>query len=637
MIDFSIVKTGKGDPGMFGYNGRILRVNLSDEKVSVEEPPEESYKRYLGGRGFIAPTLLQEVPQGADPYGPENKLVFALGPITGMPLPGSGRNSVGAKSPLTGGFGEAEAGGFFGAELKKAGYDAIILEGIAKFPLYLWIKDGKAELRDARHLWGRETRETQQEVRKELQDPLVRTAVIGPAGEKLVRFACILNDITHAAGRTGLGAVMGAKKLKAIAVRGGAPPPMADEKRVLALTRWMAQNFKKETGFWKAGTGQAMEAFSLSGVLPAFNFKDGCYDQVKNLTPQTILGQYGVGMEGCYACMVRCKKKVRVDDPACPVDPFYGGPEYETLAAFGSNCGIHDAKAVCKAHEICNRQGVDTISAGVTLSFAMECFEKGLLTLKDTGGIELRFGNAAAMLQMLDRMIHRQGLGDLLAEGARIAARKIGRGAADLAMEVKGLEIPMHDPRSKQAMAIHYSVHPTGADHCTGVHDPVLEKGPGFEDWGTIDVNESIPTTELSPRKARLLYQVGLWCQLPNYLGFCLFVPFKKKQLQEATEAVTGWPMSYWRLMKTVERGLSLAKIFNLREGFTRADDVLPKRMAVSQTRGNLQGVTVDPQKLSEAQDLYYQMLGWNSEGVPTRARLVELGIEWAAPYLKSR
>jgi aldehyde:ferredoxin oxidoreductase len=622
---------------MFGYNGRILRVNLNDEKVSVEEPPEDYYKRYLGGRGFIAPTLLQEVPPGADPYGPENKLIFALGPITGMPFPGSGRNSVGSKSPLTGGFGEAEAGGFFGAELKKAGYDAIIVEGIAKSPLYLWIKDGKAELRDARHLWGLETRETQQEVRKELQDSLVRTAVIGPAGEKLVRFACILNDITHAAGRTGLGAVMGSKKLKAIAVRGGTLPPMADEKRVLALTRWMAQNFKKETGFWKAGTGQAMEAFSLAGVLPAFNFKDGFFDQVKNLTPQTILGQYGVGMEGCYACMVRCKKKVRIDDPACQVDPFYGGPEYETLAAFGSNCGIDDAKAVCKAHEICNRQGVDTISAGVTLSLAMECFEKGLLTLKDTDGIDLRFGNAAAMLQMLERMIRRQGLGDLLAEGARIAARQIGRGAADLAMEVKGLEIPMHDPRSKQGMALHYSVHPTGADHCTGIHDPVLEKGPGFDDWGTIDVNESIPTTELSPRKARLLFQVGLWCHLPNYLGFCLFVPFKKKQLQEATEAITGWPMSYWRLMKTVERGLTLAKVFNLREGFTRADDVLPKRMAVSQTKGNLQGVIVDPQKLAEAQDLYYQMLGWDSEGVPTRARLVELGIEWAAPHLKSR
>jgi aldehyde:ferredoxin oxidoreductase len=622
---------------MFGYNGRILRVNLSEKKITVEEPAEDFYKRYIGGRGFIAATLLQEMAGRVDPYGPENKLIFALGPITGMPIPGSGRNSVGAKSPLTGGFGEAEAGGFFGAELKKAGFDEIIVEGIAPSPVYLWIKDGKAELRDASRLWGQETYETQQGIRKELQDPLIRTAAIGPAGEKRVRFACIMNDLTHAAGRTGLGAVMGSKNLKAIAARGGVVPAVADAKALRELTRWMAQNFKKETGFWKAGTGQAMEAFSLAGVLPTFNFKDGCYDQVKKITPQTILGEFGVGMEGCYACPVRCKKKVRIDDPACMVDPTYGGPEYETLGAFGSNCGIDDAKAICKAHEICNRQGVDTISAGVTISFAMECFEKGLLTLKDTDGIELRFGNPGAMLRMLERMVRREGLGALLSEGTRIAARQIGRGAEDLAIHVKGLEIPMHDPRSKQGMALHYSVNPAGADHCSGVHDPVLEKGPGFNDWGTIDVNESIPSTELSPRKARMIYQVGMWTHLPNYLGFCQFVPFKKKQLQEATEAITGWSMSYWRLMKAVERGLSLAKIFNLREGFTKADDVLPKRMAVSQTRGNLQGVIVDPQKLDEAQDLYYQMLGWDSEGVPTRARLVELDIEWANRYLKGR
>ncbi|MGA2955655.1 MAG: aldehyde ferredoxin oxidoreductase family protein [Thermodesulfobacteriota bacterium] len=622
---------------MFGYNGRFLRVNLSEEKVTVEEPAEDYYKRYLGGRGFIATALLQEMPGGVDPLGPENRLIFALGPITGMPIPGSGRNSVGAKSPLTGGFGEAEAGGFFGAELKKAGFDAAIIEGAAKTPVYLWIKDGTAELRDARGLWGLETRETQLEIRKDLQDPLIRTAAIGPGGENLVRFACILNDLTHAAGRTGLGAVMGSKKLKAIAVRGKAVPPMANEKVVRDLTRWMAQNFKKETGFWKAGTGQAMEAFSLAGVTPTSNFKEGCFDAVKKITAQAVLEQFGVGMEGCYACPVRCKKKVRIDDPTCSVDPAYGGPEYETLGAFGSNCGIDDAKAICKAHEICNRQGVDTISAGVTLSFAMECFENGLLTLKDTDGIELRFGNAGAMLQMLERTVRRQGLGALLAEGTRIAARQIGRGAIDLAMQVKGLEIPMHDPRSKQGMALHYSVNPAGADHCTGVHDPAVEKGPGFEDWGTIDVNESIPTTELSPRKTRMVFQVGLWCQLPNYLGFCLFVPFKKKQLQEAAEAITGWPMSYWRLMKTVERGLTLAKIFNLREGFTKAEDGLPKRMAISQTNGNLKGVIVDPQKLAEAQELYYQMLGWDSEGVPTRGRLVELGIEWASRYLKGR
>lgn len=620
---------------MFGYNGRILRVDLTEEKITVEEPGEDFYRRYLGGRGFIAATLLQEVPKGADPLGPENKLIFALGPITGMPFPGSGRNSVGAKSPLTGGFGESEAGGFFGPELKKAGYDEIIVEGVARSPLYLWIKDGKAELRDARRLWGLDVRDTQQEIRKELEDPLIRTAVIGPAGEKLVRFACILNDVTHAAGRTGMGAVMGSKKLKAVAVRGGTVPSMADEKVIRDLTRWMAQNFKKETGFWKAGTGQAMEAFSLGGILPTFNFKDGSYEQVKKITAQTVLEQFGVGMEGCYACPIRCKKKIRIDSPDCIVDPNYGGPEYETLGAFGSNCGIDDVRAICKAHEICNRNGVDTISAGVTLSFAMECFEKGLITLKDTEGLDLRFGNSGAMLQMLERMVRRQGLGALLAEGTRIAAGKIGQGAIDLAIQVKGLEIPMHDPRSKQGMALHYSVNPTGADHCSGVHDPVLEKGPGFEDWGTIEVNESIPSTELSPRKARMVYQVGLWAQLPNYLGFCQFVPFKKRQLQEATEAITGWPMSYWRLMKTVERGLTLAKVFNVREGFTRADDTLPKKMAVSQTWGNLKGVIVEPSKLAEAQELYYQMLGWDREGVPTRGRLVELGIEWVERFLK--
>ena len=622
---------------MFGYNGRILRVNLSEEKITTEEPGEHYYKLYLGGRGFIAATLLQEMPGGVDPLGPENKLIFALGPITGMPLPGAGRNSVGAKSPLTGGFGESEAGGFFGAELKKAGFDAVIVEGAAKAPLYLWIKDGNAELRDARSLWGLEPRETQQEIRKELQDPLIRTAAIGPGGENLVRFACILNDLSHAYGRSGMGAVMGAKKLKAIAVRGKLVPPMANEKAVRDLARWMAQNFKKETGFWKAGTGAAMEAFSLAGVMPTYNFKDGCYDEVKKITAPAVLEKFGVGMEGCYACPVRCKKKIRIDDPACPVDPAYGGPEYETLAAFGSNCGIDDAQAICKAHEICNRQGLDTISAGVTISFAMECFENGILSLKDTDEIELRFGNARAMLKMLEKIVRRQGLGALLAEGTRIAARQLGRGAMDLAMEVKGLEIPMHDPRSKQGMALHYSVHPVGADHCTGVHDPVLEKGPGFDDWGTIDVPESIPSTELSPRKTRMVYQAGLWSHLPNYLGFCLFVPYKKKQLQEATEAITGWPMSYWRLMKTVERGLTLAKIFNLREGFTKEEDRLPKRMALSQTKGNLKGVVVDPQKLAEAQELYFQMLGWDPEGVPTRGRLVELGIEWANRYLAGR
>jgi aldehyde:ferredoxin oxidoreductase len=620
---------------LLGYSGRILRVDLSSRQVSVEEPPEQYYKRYLGGRGFIAPTLLQEVAAKADPLGPDNKLIFALGPLTGMPFPGSGRNSVGAKSPLTSAFGEAEAGGFWGAELRKAGWDAVIVSGIADSPVYLSIQDEKVELRDASHLWGMEVAPTHFALQKELGDPLTRTTVIGSAGERLVRFACILNDITHAAGRTGLGAVMGSKKLKAVAVRGRNNPQMAAPNVIADLARWMGQNFKEKAAVWKYGTGHMMEGYSLAGNLPTFNFQDGGFEHVKNITAVAVCDQFRVEMYGCYACPIRCKKRIKIDSPYS-VDPIYGGPEYETLGALGSNCGIADPKAICKAHEICNRSGLDTISAGVTISFAMECFEKGLLKPKDTGGIELRFGNAEAMLDVLEQIVQKQGLGALLSEGSRRAAKQIGGGSEEFAVQVKGLEVPMHDPRLKQGIGLHYSVHAAGADHCSGPHDTLLEKGAQFEEWSAIDVNESIPSTELSPRKARMVYQYGMWRHLSNYVGMCVLVPYSSKQISDAVEAVTGWPMSYWRLMKTAERGMTLARIFNIREGFTSADDVLPRRLNTSQRGGNLKGVIVDPGKLSEAQNLYYQMLGWNEEGVPTRARLVELDIPWALSYLES-
>jgi len=624
---------GLESKNLFGYSGRVLRVNLSERKITIEEPPTDFYLRYLGGRGFIAPTLLQEVPAKADPLGPDNKLIFALGPLTGIPFPGTGRNSVGAKSPLTFAFGEAEAGGFWGAELKKAGWDALIVSGISPTPVFLWIQDDQVELRDAAHLWGLEVAPAHSAIQKEFGDQQIRTAVIGPAGEKLIRFACILNDITHAAGRTGLGAVMGSKKLKAIAVRGRHTPQVADQKIIADLARWMSQNFKEKAAVWKYGTGHMMEGYNLAGNLPTLNFQDGGFEEVKKITAQAVCDQFRVEMYGCYACPIRCKKRVKIESPYA-VDPIYGGPEYETLAAFGSNCGIANSKAICKAHEICNRNGIDTISAGVTISFAMECFTKGLLTTKDTGGIDLRFGNEEAMLKILEQIGQKQGLGALLAEGSRLAAKQIGRGSEEWTINVKGLEVPMHDPRLKQGMGLHYSVHPAGADHCSGIHDTLLEKGPQFEEWSSIDVNEPIPSVELSPRKARLVYQFGLWRHLPNYLGLCVLVPYTAKQTLEAVEAVTGWPMSYWRLMKTVERGITLAKIFNIREGFTPADDSLPRRLHTSQRGGNLQGVIVDPGQLSEAQKLYFQMLGWDEQGIPTRARLVELDIPWALAYL---
>jgi aldehyde:ferredoxin oxidoreductase len=620
---------------LHGYNGKVLRIDLTDRKIVTEEPPLDFYHRYLGGRGFIADRLLNEMKGGEDPCGPENRLIFALGPITGMPLAGSGRNSVGAKSPLTGAFGEAEAGGFWGAELKRSGFDAIIIEGLADAPVYLWIENGKAELRDGSNLWGMEVAETQSAIRQELGLNKIRTAVIGPGGERQIRFASILNDITHVAGRTGLGAVMGAKRLKAIAVRGDKMPPMANKTFIQELSRWMALNFREKAAVWKYGTGHLVEAYSLAGNLPTFNFREGSFEDAAKISARTICEQFRVEMYGCYACPLRCKKRVKIEVPYA-VDPIYGGPEYETIAAFGSNCGIADARAICKAHEICNRHGVDTISAGATLAFAMECFENGLLTNKDTDGLELRFGNVEAMLGMLQKMVKKEGLGGLLSEGSERAAKQIGRDAENFAMHVKGCEIAMHDPRLKQGLGLNCAVNPAGPDHASSIHDTTLVRGPLFEDWASIDVNESIPSAELSPRKARLVYQFGLWLHLTNHLGVCVLVPYTKKQILETVEAITGWSMSYWRLMKTAERGLTLAKLFNLREGFSEADDQLPKRMGVAQTKGNLKGVIVDPKAFSEAKEIYYQMLGWDEQGIPTRGRLAELGIDWASSHLGS-
>jgi aldehyde:ferredoxin oxidoreductase len=276
---------------------------------------------------------------------------------------------------------------------------------------------------------------------------------------------------------------------------------------------------------------------------------------------------------------------------------------------------------------------MDTISAGVTLSFAMECVENGILTRKDTDGIDLRFGNAEAMVEMLERIALRKGFGHLLAEGSRAAARKIGKGSEAFAIQVKGTEVPMHEPRLKQGMGLHYSVHATGADHCTGIHDERLE----MNELNRIDISQSLPSTELSPRKARTLYLLGLWQHVLNSIGLCLFVPWSQNQLVEAMEGITGWPMSYWRLMKSAERGITLARIFNIREGRSAKDDTLPARFFTSPAEGPLKGVSVDPARLAEAQKLYYQMLGWDASGVPTLARLIELDLEWAKKYLSNK
>jgi len=619
---------------MKGYNGKILRINLTTGQFSIEELSEDYYKKYIGGRGFIIHTLLTELPKGIDPLGTENKLIFSLGPFTGHPIPGSGRNSIGSKSPLTGGFGEAEAGGFWGAELKKSGYDAIIIEGISNKPVYIWINAGNFEIRDASKLWGLEIADTVKAIHKNLNDKKIRVATIGPGGENLVRYACIANDISHVAGRTGMGAVMGSKKLKAIAVRGKRLPEIADKEKIINLSRWMANNYKKRSEFpWRYGTGPSIIQYEATGNLPIRNFNGGRFPGVEKITPQLMFEKsYVEKMDSCFGCPLKCRRRVKIDTP-WEVDPIYGGPEYETLASLGSNCGIDNLEALIKAHELCGRYGIDTISTGVCISFAMECFEKGIITLDDTEGIELTFGNTEAMLEMVERIALRKGFGNLLAEGTKKASEKIGRGSAEFAMHVKGEEIPMHEPRYKQAMGLHYGVHATGADHASGIHDDLVIKN--LIAWESIDVAESMSSTELSPRKARMLYHVGLWRQMGNYLGLCLFVPWSYQQIRDAMEGITGWPMSYWRLMKTVERGITLARIFNLREGFSAEDDVLPRRFATAPSEGPLKDVVIDLEAFNKARSAYYGMLGWDESGKPTSARLVELDIEWASEYLE--
>ena len=616
---------------LYGYSGNLLRVNLGNGDIRIEKPDEVYYQRYLGGRGIIMHTLLTETPAEADPLGPENKLIFALGPLTGHNVIGTGRCSVGAKSPLTGACGESEAGGMWGAELRRAGYDAIIIEGQSAKPVFLWVFNDTVEIRDAAQIWGSEVRTAMEWLQDDIGVKKCRTALIGPSGEKGVRLANIIVDCRNVFGRCGLGAVMGAKKLKGVVVKGSRRPAAADPEKILALNRIMKQR-AQNSHLKRYGTGASMDAYEAVGNLPIRNYAGGKFPQVEKISAVAVMREFGTGMEGCFNCPIKCKKKICVDDAPWHIDSIYGGPEYETLVSFGSNLLIDDLKAICKAHEICNRYGIDTISTGATVAFAMECFENGLLAPADTDGLQLEFGNVEAMLALVEKIAGREGLGDVLADGSKKAAEIIGKNAIQYAMQVKGLELPYHSPRLNQGLGLHYSVHAAGADHVTGIIDNAL---PGLMDnWNRIHVAENLPPAELSLRKARMAYELGLYKEMPNYLGVCSFVPWNISELRDALEAVTGWPATTWKLMKAVERGITLMRIFNLREGFTRDDDRLPQRFHQLPDEGPLKKVRIDPQAHQEAVEMYYQLLGWDRNGVPTEACLTALHLEWAAPFL---
>lgn len=624
------------------YHNKILRVNLTHRTVSVEEPGVPYLRRALGGWNIIADILLRELPAGVDPLGPDNILVFAPGIITGLPISGASRNAVGAKSPLTGAFGAAEVGADWGAQFKRAGFDSLIVEGASDTPVYLWIKDGEVEIRDATHLWGKTTKETQTALHAEVGDARAAVAMIGPGGENLVRYACVMNGLKDAAGRSGMGAVMGSKKLKAVVARGTASLEAADPEALRTLAQEMARGIREEDRagtLSKYGTGVGLDGGVASGNLPIRNFRDGEFPGALKISAEVYMEEIGKGMEGCFACAVRCKKVVQADTPF-QLDPDYGGPEYESVGALGSTCGVDDIVAVAKATELCNAYGLDTISAGVTIAFAMECFENGLLTLEDTDGLELNFGNTHALVSLVEQIALRKGVGDLLAEGTRRAAQKLGRDALQFAVESKGQEYPMHEPRLKRGLAIGYAVSPTGADHCHSLHDTgLVNAGPdGLQQNGalrTMGLLEPIPLESLGPDKVRasMLHQIRMTAG--NCICMCLFVPWTQDELIKLLQAATGWDISSYELFKAGERAITLARVFNVREGFGPQDDTLAPRSAQPTIGGALANGGIDPRELEQAIHTYYGMMGWSyDKGVPTVERLHELDIGWAQAYL---
>ncbi|MFC2071256.1 aldehyde ferredoxin oxidoreductase family protein [Chloroflexota bacterium] len=621
-----------------GYNGRVLRIDLSSGKLTTEEYPDNFYRQYFGGEGFIGYFLVKELPQGVEPLSPDNKLIFAAGPLTGVPAGGCGRHSVGAKSPLTGGFGEADSGGYWGAELKMAGFDAVIVEGRAEKPVYVFIEDGEVSLKNADHLWGMKALECQNTIRKELGDTNIKVALIGPAGENLVRFASIMNDLDAAAGRTGMGAVMGSKNLKAIACRGHQRLSLADPLATKAIARWIKDNapvYNKK--FRDLGTACMVSILNEVGGLPTRNFQFSVFESANKISGETMLDTIFSKRRGCFACPVQCKREVTVNEPY-KVNPRYGGPEYETIAALGSDCGINDLKAIAMGNELCNAYGIDTISCGATIAFAMECFENGLLTKKDTGGIDLHFGNVSAMLQMIEQIALRRDFGDTLAEGVARASKKIGAGAEKFALHVKGQEIPMHEPRLKQGLGVGYSISPTGADHCHNMHDTAyVSISSALEDIAALGILEPIPADDLSGSKVKLLAYQANWIHFLNCAVCCYFVMSLSRVGFERTaqlvSSVTGWNTTVFEIMKVGERAVNLARIFNLKEGFTSKDDNMPERFFTPQTSGPLQ-VALDSQAFQKAKEMYYEMMAWPN-GSPSPGKLGELGIDWAIPMIQ--
>ncbi|MEM3608755.1 MAG: aldehyde ferredoxin oxidoreductase family protein [Candidatus Bathyarchaeia archaeon] len=607
---------------MYGYAGKILHIDLTTGKTRTEPLNEDYAKKYIGGIGLGMRLWLDNSKPGVDPFSPENPLILATGPTSGTvwPTGGNGHAFV-SKSPQSYGVGESKSHGSFGTELKRAGYDAVIFKGKAEKPVYVWIDDDSVQILDASHLWGKSPADTEDAIKEELGDYYIRVAAIGPAGEKLVRIACIINEKTRAAGRTGMGAVMGSKNLKAIAVRGTNDVKVAKPDEFLEFVKEFHERMKGPATkkYRTLGTPENVLVHNALQCMPTRNYNNSYFEAAEKVSGETLNERYVAKIIGCSSCAMRCEHICVV-----PEGPYKGAMarvEYEPLWALGPYCGVDRLDAIIKASELCNYYGVDSISAGVIVGFAMDCFENGILTEKDLDGLEARFGNHEAMVKLIEKMGKREGIGDILAEGVKIAAEKIGKGADKLAQHIKGVEVTGYDLRCLKTAALGFAVSFRGADH--NRHGAYA-----------FDVKGKVNRLKAEKGRGKMVKDIEDVYTVIDSMIVCKFsrgTYYKEfEDLAKLYTLVTGFETTPEEIRLAGERINNLARLFNIREGLGRKDDTLPYKVMHMPVpdEGPSKGAYVSQEELDLLLDDYYEARGWTEEGIPTVEKLKELGMD---------
>lgn len=627
-----------------GYNGKILHVDLTNGVLTVEEPNEAFYRKYLGGSAMGMHYILHEMPKGADPLGPENVLTLMAGVTTGAAISGQSRLNANAKSPISGGIGDSQSGGFFPAELKFAGFDGIVIKGKSPKPVYLAIINGNYELRDAAHLMGKKSGEVDDIIHKEV-DSKAEILQHGPAAENGVLFSTLVSMSNRHNGRTGMGLVMASKNLKAVVVRGTKKVQVANPKALTGLNRIGPKAIPENgdmDGLAKFGTAVVVLFNNTIGTLPTRNYNEGQFESCEPISGEKMAETILKERDTCFACVVKCKRVVEIKEGAYKAEPRYGGPEYETLGTFGSYCGIDNLAAISLANQICNEYAVDTIACGATIAFAMECYEKGIITKEQTGGLELKFGDADVMLEVLNQIVRNEGpLGKVLSQGSERAAKVWGNGADECLITVKGAEAPAHMPQAKRSLGLIYAVNPFGADHQSSEHDPYYEEGVGdfnLDRLKQIGLGSPQPAYSLTEEKVRFAYETQVFYSMLDSAELCQFVYgptwtlYDGKDTAAMISAVTGWDITVEELMEVGRRRLNLFRVFNAREGLSRKDDKLPKKFFKQlQGTGPTASIALTHEEIDGAIDIYYKMAGWTEEGIPTPQTLEKLDLAWAA------